>query len=264
MGLRLCVLGSGSSGNCTYVASPTTAVLIDAGLSARAVAARLARIGVSLDEIQGICVSHEHSDHVAGLSVLHRQHGIPLYANRGTIQGLRDRRDLGEMRWEVFPTGPVFAIGDLAISAFAVRHDTEEPVGFVVADRTAAIGVATDLGEPTAAVREQLRQCHAVVLEANHDEEMLLASRRPAWLKERILGPDGHLSNASAAAMLAEIANPRLRRVFLAHLSAECNTPERACRAARATLERAGHHHVELSLTHPDRISQIWDGRELR
>jgi phosphoribosyl 1,2-cyclic phosphodiesterase len=259
MGLRLCVLASGSSGNCTYVASRTTAILIDAGISARAIAERLARIGVPLEDISAVCVTHEHGDHVGGLGTLHAGAGMPLYANRGTLRGLHQREGLSGVRSNVFRTGEPFSIGDLVINAFPVQHDTEEPVGFVITGRSAAIGVSTDLGEATATVQERLSACDAVVIESNHDEEMLMASGRPRWLKERIRGPDGHLSNAGAGDLLFQIAGPHLQRVFLAHLSTECNTPAKARRAAADSLRRSGHGHVPLSLTHPDRVSEVWE-----
>lgn len=256
MSLRVCVLASGSSGNCTYIASPRSALLIDAGLSLRAIAARLGRIGVSLTGIDAVCVSHEHGDHVSGLGLLHRRYGMPLHASPGTMAALRERDGLSD---QAFRTEPDFRVGDLAVRTFPVSHDSAEPMGFVVSDGTTSVGIATDLGKATPTVMEHLGRCSTVILEANHDKEMLLASGRPRWLKERILGPWGHLSNEDSGAILAQIAGPDLRWAFLAHLSAECNTPGKARLATAVALDAAGQGHVTLALTHPDRNSEVWE-----
>ena len=258
MSLRLCILGSGSTGNCTFVASETTAILIDAGLSAKEIGIRLAKISASLASLRGICVSHEHSDHIGGLKTLHTRHAIPIYANEGTIQGMKNTKDLAEIPFQKFHTGSAFAIGDLAIEPFSVPHDAMEPVGFVIASGGQSVGVVTDIGMPTALVRERLKNCSAIVVESNHDEEMLRNSNRPWQLKQRISGRQGHLSNARAAQMLAEIAGPQLRRIFLAHLSAECNRQDIAWRTTRDALARAGQTHITISMTFPDSISEIW------
>ncbi len=258
MSLRLCILGSGSSGNCTYVASATTAILVDGGLSAKAIATRLEKIGASLEQVKGVCLSHEHSDHIAGLKTLQSKYAIPLFANEGTIQGLKNSKDLAALAWQKFQTGSAFEIGDLNIEPFSVPHDAMEPVGFVITCGAESIGIVTDLGIPTALVRERLKNCNAIVLESNHDEEMLMNSQRPWQLKQRILGRQGHLSNVRAAAMLAEIAGPHLQRVFLAHLSSECNRQDVAWRATRDALARAGHTHITISMTFPNQVSEIW------
>jgi phosphoribosyl 1,2-cyclic phosphodiesterase len=258
MGLRVCILGSGSSGNCAYVASAETAVLVDAGLSAREIARRLGEIGVPLSAVSAVCVSHEHQDHTAALGILHGRHGIPVYANQGTVEGLARDRKLEGVRWTVFTTGVPFAVGDLSIEPFAVSHDAYEPVGFALSGGGARVGIVTDIGAPTALVRERLRGCHAVVVESNHDERMLLDAPRPWHLKQRIMGRQGHMSNRGAAAMLCEIAGPQLAHVFLAHLSEDCNRPEIARRTAADMLGKAGHGHVRVSLTFPDRVSEVW------
>lgn len=258
MSLRLCILGSGSSGNCTFIASESTAILIDAGLSAREIGKRLEKIGASLDAIHGVCVSHEHSDHVGGLKTLHSRHEISIFANEGTIQFLQRDKDLASIAWKKFHTGSSFTIGDLTIESFSVPHDASEPVGFVISCGDESVGIVTDIGMPTALVRERLKKCRAVVVESNHDEEMLRNSNRPWQLKQRISGRQGHLSNARAAQMLAEIAGPHLQRVFLAHLSSECNRQDIAWRTTRDALHRAGHAHVTISMTFPDSVSEIW------
>ena len=260
MSLRVCVLGSGSSGNCTFIGCGSSAVLIDAGLSALQTSTRMEKIGASLSGVHGICVSHEHNDHTAGLRVLNRRHGIPVYANSATAEALRRDDELARLAWQVFSTGTMFPVGEFRIEPFTVPHDALDPVGFVVQANGTRVGVVTDMGMPTTLIREKLRSCHVIVLEANHDEDMLKRSKRPWSLIQRILGRQGHLCNDDAAKMLAEIAGPGLRHVFLAHISQQCNRGELALKTAEKTLRGNGHAHIKISLTYPDRISDVWEG----
>lgn len=252
--LRVCVLASGSSGNCIHVESATTAVLIDAGLSAKETFRRMAAAGLEPAKLRAICVSHEHSDHVAGLAMLHRKHGLPLYANGDTARAIRGA---GHLQWNLFSSGSPFAIGDIEILPFALPHDAYDPVGFVLSCGGARLGIATDLGMPTQLARERLRGCQLVVLEANHDETLLHGSFRPWALKQRILGRQGHLSNATAAALLADIADDTLQQVFLAHLSRECNNLDLALLTVRRHLEAAGLGRIRVLPTHPDKPSEF-------
>lgn len=253
--LRLSVLASGSSGNCTWVASESTGILIDAGLSARQTVVRLEQAGGCIDQIQAVCVSHEHQDHTAGLRVLHNRHGIPLYANAGTIDALSREPQLAALPWKLFSTGYGFAVGDLSIEPFSVPHDALDPVGFVISCGVLRVGVVTDMGMVTALIRERLRHCQAVVIESNHDDILLQNAARPWALKQRIRGRQGHLSNQAAANLLREIASPQLRHVFLAHLSEDCNRHDLALESAMLALTETGHSHVEVQLGFPDRIS---------
>jgi phosphoribosyl 1,2-cyclic phosphodiesterase len=258
--LRLCVLGSGSSGNAIFVATDATTVLIDAGLSCRQIALRLERIGSRIDQVQAVCLSHEHDDHASGLPVMVRKHAVPMYANSGTVEALRGHPKLGGLTgWTVFETGQAFTIGDLTFEPFSVPHDAYDPVGFVISDGRDRIGVMTDVGIPTKLIRQRLSNCRAVVIEANHDEHLLQEAPRPWSLKQRIRGRQGHLSNDHAAAILADIAGPNLQQVFLAHLSQECNREELALGLASRTLTAGGHTHVKVSLTFPDQVSEVWD-----
>ncbi len=258
MPLEICVLASGSSGNCTYVGDSHTAVLIDAGLSGKETARRLGEIGVTMDRIQAVCLTHEHGDHIAGISVLHRRHGIPIYANSGTLEYLRRDAALAALPWKIFTTGSPFAIGTLTLDPFSVSHDAYEPVGFVVSSGPARAGIATDVGMVTTLVRERLRGCHALVIEANHDLRMLDSAARPWSLKQRIRGRQGHLSNEQTAEFLAEIAGAGLEQVFLAHLSSECNDPGCAAHVVARALAAANHAHVQVQCAAPDRISARW------
>ena len=258
MAIRVCILGSGSSGNATLVGSDSTHILIDAGLSARELDRRLKELQLSASSLAGICVSHEHSDHTAGLRVLNLRHGVRLFGNAGTIEALNANDNTKGLQWQVFSTGMPFTVGDLQVEPFSVPHDAYDPVGFVVACGASRVGIVTDIGVPTSLVRERLRTCHAVVLESNHDETMLKDAERPWYLKQRIMGRQGHLSNERAASMLAEIATPDLSHVFLAHLSEQCNSEELAVATMRKRLDQAGHSHVKVCPTYPDRISEVW------
>ncbi len=256
--MKICVLASGSSGNCIFAESATTRILIDAGLSGRETARRLALIGAPLDSIKGVCLTHEHSDHTAGLAVLHTRSGIPLYANAGTIEALHKDDKLRNLKWQVFTTGADFNIGDLAITPFSVSHDAYEPVGFIVTADQARVGIVTDIGVCTHLVRERLRHCQVLVIEANHDERLLTDAQRPWHLKQRIAGRQGHLSNQHAAELIAEIADNELNQVFLFHLSLDCNRPELALKPTCEALRRRGLEHVQVNLTYADQISTIW------
>lgn len=258
MDLQVCVLGSGSSGNAIYIASGSIRVLIDAGLSAKQIALRLEQIGVVPEEIDGICVSHEHTDHVAGLRILQKRHGIPIYANAGTMSGIRRQPKSDEISVRIFETGSPFEIGDLTIDPFSVPHDAYDPVGFRIHAHTGCVGVATDLGMSTALVREKLKGCRAIVLEANHDDDLLREAPRPWPLKQRIRSRQGHLSNIDAARLITESATDALEHVFLAHLSSDCNTPETALRTVASQLRLDGLGHVSLEVSRADRITTTW------
>jgi len=257
MSLRVCVLASGSAGNCTLVASATTRILIDAGLSGRETLRRLEAIGVDPSTLSAVCLTHEHADHRTGLSVLHRRLKVPLYANAGTVEGVERDNKLAGLTWNVFTTGSPFEIGDLRIDPFSVAHDSYDPVGFVMSHGSACVGVVSDIGVVTGLVRERLRRCGLIVIEANHDEEVLKASARPWALKQRILGRQGHLSNRQAAELVAEIAGNGLRVVFLAHLSAECNAPHLAERTMRDLLVQSGCADIDIRVTYPDRPTEM-------
>ncbi len=256
--MKICILGSGSSGNCAYVGAGSTHLLVDAGLSGRETARRLGQLGVPLSAVNAVCLTHEHSDHIAGLATLHTRHGIPLYANAGTVEALGRDEKLGRLAWNVFTTGSPFRVGELLVEPFAVSHDAYEPVGFIVTAGPVRAGLVTDVGVITHLVRERLRRCRALVIESNHDARLLADARRPWQLKQRIAGRQGHLSNEHAAELIGELAGPDLSQVFLSHLSAECNRPDLALRTACAALERLGRARVRVELTFADRISAVW------
>jgi len=252
------VLASGSSGNCIYVGSGQTGLLVDAGLSGKETLRRLEALQLSPSRVRAICVSHEHNDHTSGLRALQRKYGLDLFANAGTIEALNRSPDMQDIQWKVFSTGFAFAVGDLTVEPFAVSHDAFEPVGFVVAAGRERVGIATDIGIATGLVRERLKGCRVLVIESNHDERLLQEARRPWHLKQRIAGRQGHLSNTSAGRLVCELAGPELERVFLVHLSEECNRHDLAMKTVQQILAQAGHARIRVSLTYPDRISDVW------
>lgn len=249
--MEVCVLASGSSGNCIYVAAGGTRLLLDFGLSMREVSRRLGEIGQSLDEIDAVLCTHDHTDHCRGLAVAARRHPFRLLANGGTAEAVERtvRNGATPPRWEVFESGAAFPVGTLTVESFSVPHDAADTVGYVVSDGRTRLGLCTDLGVATAVVRRRLAGCDALILEFNHDVEMVMQSERPWSLKQRILSRFGHLSNEDAAALLGELASTRLQVVFPAHLSEECNTAGLAERAARQALDRAGCNATRLVMT---------------
>lgn len=248
-----CPLGSGSKGNCTFLGTDRTKVLIDAGLSGREIERRLDQIGVSLQEIEAIFVTHEHTDHIQGLSTLAVKHKIPVFANYETAVQIVNLIGEGP-RFKIFSTGEPFRFQDLAVHPFSIPHDTPDPVGFTIETRHHRIGFCTDLGF-TSPVEEHLTGCDFLVLEANHDENMVWASARHAVHKRRVLGKTGHLSNEACGQLLTKLYHPALKHVHLAHLSSECNHPNKAMDVVKSLLEAA---HIDLPLTiaWQDRVSQ--------
>lgn len=239
--MRFTILGSGSRGNAAMVASGKVTILIDAGFSCATLGRRLESAGhPGVAALDAVVITHEHSDHVAGLPVLIRRCGAPVYCNRDTLHAVTETfPDIDRSRFRVFATGREFEIEGVRFFPFSVPHDAMDPVGFRIENGDSRLAVATDLGRPTHLVSEHLRGCGAIVLEFNHDPDMLQRSRRPWSLKQRVLGAHGHLSNSGAGALLAGVACERLSHVVLAHLSEECNRPEIALAAARNALAHA-------------------------
>ena len=232
------VLASGSKGNAIYIQSGGTALLIDAGISARRITNGLAEIGVKPADLSGILLTHEHSDHVAGLPVFCRKYGVPVYAKEATWYGLNSRRDIEPACCRVLQNS--LKLGELSIEAFSIPHDAADPVGFVLTNGGDKCTVATDVGFVTDVVRTALEDADVVVLEANHDVNMLKNGSYPRVLQQRIMSNRGHLSNADAAWTLAKLPPKANMDVFLAHLSHENNTPGLAYNTVRDVLETAG------------------------
>ncbi|MBS4167554.1 MBL fold metallo-hydrolase [Parachlamydia sp. AcF125] len=232
-------LASGSKGNCVYVGTQNTKILIDAGISGRRIKEELARLNVKLTDIDAIFVTHEHADHIAGLKVLAYRLGIPIFANHETAKGIVEYfHDCP--KFKIFTTGEPFLLGDLEVHPFSIQHDTIDPVGFTIKTDQLKLGFCTDLGFVTSLVRHQLQNCDYLYVEANHQPSMVYASSRPMIYKQRVLSRSGHLSNEACAELLSDIAHERLKHVHLAHLSSECNTPETALQVIKGFLQNQG------------------------
>jgi phosphoribosyl 1,2-cyclic phosphodiesterase len=246
--VSLTILGSGSAGNCAYVETDDARILIDAGFSLRQIRKRLATIGRAPENLSAILITHEHSDHVQGLVALTAKLNIPIYCNRPTQEAIQYQLGLTG-QWRVFSTGSGFEVGDVLVETFSVPHDAQEPVGFLLRTPSANIGFLTDLGHVNRMVLERVRPAHVLVLEANHDVKMVQdCPHRPWSLKQRILGRHGHLSNEGAADTVEQLMSSDFRRLYLGHLSRECNRPELAHRVMQERLQKIGAAHVHLEL----------------
>ena len=231
MAMRFSMLGSGSAGNSALLQTDNTRVLVDAGFSARRLAELLAEHGEKLENIDAILLTHEHSDHAAGLNGLARHPHIRVFANRATAAALQTGLKY-RPNWNLFETGATFRFRDLEVSSFAVPHDAQDPVGFLIAhgeddllSPRRSLAWLTDLGHAPAHVLERIREADVLVVEANHCPQMLEADTKRPWsTKQRISGRHGHLSNAAARELLEGVTSPRWRHVFLAHLSRDCNS----------------------------------------
>ena len=239
------VLASGSSGNALLVRSGGCAVLVDAGLSAKRLADHLDGHGLKAGDLAGILLTHEHGDHARGLKVLCGKYRVPVFATPLTAESLRRSGVVAD--WNLFSSGAAFSVGAFEVAAFSVPHDAADPVGFVLRSGGRNFGVLTDLGFATRQVVESVRGVDGLLIETNHDEELLQKDKKRPWsVKQRILSRHGHLSNAAAAGIVAQIATAALRHVILGHLSQDCNSSDLASRAVGQELESAGHREVTI------------------
>ena len=270
MSVKFTILGSGSAGNCAYVETENCRILVDAGFSPRQIRTRLASIGRTPENLTAILITHEHSDHIAGLLGLADKFQIPVFCNRdtqdATIWTFKNKWSKktnlaletadtfkSKINWQLFTTGASFEIADVLIETFSIPHDAQDPVGFLLRTAAGNIGFATDLGHTTRLVLDRIRAANVLVLESNHDVKMLQDCPRRAWpLKQRILGRHGHLSNVAAAEAAAQIMSAELKYLYLAHLSRECNKPELAQHVMAEQLHHIGATHVRLQLAAQD------------
>jgi phosphoribosyl 1,2-cyclic phosphodiesterase len=247
MAMRFSILGSGSSGNSALLQTDNARVLVDAGFSVKRLAGMLEELGEKFENIDAIFLTHEHGDHAAAISGLARFPKIKVFANRATSQTLQSGLK-HQVPWSIFETGHTFHFRDLEISSFAVPHDAQEPVGFIIAhgeddlfSARCSLAWLTDLGHAPQHVRERIKEVDVLVVEANHCPHMLEADTRRPWsTKQRISGRHGHLSNEAARELLSSIVSPRWRHVFFAHLSRDCNSAaavESACGAILAARQ---------------------------
>ncbi len=240
--MRIAVLGSGSRGNATLVEAGPTRLLVDAGFSGRDLESRLECVGVTPDELAAILITHEHADHTRGMGVLARRWRLPLYLTRVT-HGVSSRLLRGTEQIRHYRATEPFLIGDVEVRPFLTAHDAADPVALCLRDARTGyrLGIATDLGRPTAAVRHALSGCDVLLLEANHDEVLLRTGPYPWSVKQRIASSHGHLSNQAAARLAADLWHPGLAAVVLVHLSGACNEPRYAHAAVDAELRRKGY-----------------------
>ena len=254
--MKVTILGSGSAGNCTFVETETTRILVDAGLSGRQICQRLTTIGRDPEQLDGVILTHEHGDHTRGLTALCKYRTVIVYANRLTAEAIHQNPDYQnglQISWRLFATGCAFEIGDLKIESFSVPHDANDPVGYVIHCGGQSLGVLTDLGHATKLVVDRVRLTNALVLEANHDLKLLQEDTARPWAtKQRIMSRHGHLSNDAAATLASEIASDKLRQVFLAHLSRDCNRPELARQVVGERLRKIGAGHVAVTVATQD------------
>ena len=223
--LQFSLLGSGSGGNAILVVSDHTKILIDNGLSFKKLNEHVTEIGQSLDGLDAVLVTHEHSDHVLGVGIIARKLNVPIYLTRATHERLPDR--IGEIpQVKFFDSGDMLAIGDLEITSFSVSHDAADPVSFTVRANGVKLGFATDLGHSSQLVKRRLDGCHALILESNYCPEMLRKGDYPPQIQQRIRSRQGHLSNQAMSSLLHALLHNALQKVVLVHISENNNTPE--------------------------------------
>lgn len=237
--MRLCSIASGSSGNCIYVGSEATHLLVDVGISGKRTESGLHELGLTGRDIDGILITHEHSDHISGLGVLARKYEIPIYATAGTIEAMRYDKSLGNLEEGLFrevQEDKKLTIKDLTVNPMHISHDAAQPVGYRISYGNKKVAVCTDLGVYNDYTVECLKGMDALLLEANHDVNMLQVGPYPYYLKQRILGERGHLSNENSGRLLCRILHDNLKTVLLGHLSKENNLPELAYESVRMEI----------------------------
>lgn len=237
--MRISTVASGSSGNCIYVGSDNTHILIDAGISKKRTETGLRANDIDMKDISAILVTHEHTDHINGLGVISRKYEIPIYATGKTIEEIKNNKKLGEIPEELYVEineDNHFNVGDLDICPFAISHDAVQPVAYRINCGGKAVAVATDMGKYNDYIVSNLEKLDALVIEANHDIRMLLAGTYPYYLKQRILGDRGHLSNEMSGRLINAILHDGIKHILLGHLSKENNYEELAYETVRSEI----------------------------
>ena len=250
-------LASGSEGNCLLLSDGGVHLLLDAGISTRRIKAGLLQLGLTMADVDGVLITHEHSDHVSGLQTMVKHHRIPIYTSPGTARQLAYRIAGIESLLRPVEPGAVFSVGDCRVTVFRTSHDAAQSVDYRV-DGSASVGFLTDTGYVTPEAEAALAGVDTLVLESNHDEDWLLSGPYSYYLKQRILGNRGHLSNDAAAALAQRMASAGTRQFVLAHLSRENNTPQRAYDTVRRALDACGAS-VELLVAPRDELSPAYE-----
>ena len=251
--MKICVLGSSSSGNATAIWTKKTKILIDAGFSAREVKNRLVSIDLDPQDLDGILLSHEHTDHTKGVGALSRKYEIPVYANKATFSAVKN---LGKVfKKNIYDSHSDFKLGDINITPLVVPHDASEPNAFIFKNKKKKVTLATDLGTPTPVFFSDAEDSDLYILESNYDKNMLLSGRYPQFLKKRILSDFGHLSNLTSARTLKQVIGSKTKHVLLAHISQNNNTPALALKSANKHLK--GIKGLKVGLTFPDKCTGI-------
>lgn len=262
--MRLVSIASGSSGNCIYAGTESAHILIDAGISNKRIEQGLNDIGVKGSELDGVFITHEHSDHVKGLGVLARKHGVPIYATKETLKEIGEMKYLGEYPEELFrpilPDAEV-QVGDMEIKPFRIDHDAANPVAYRIRSGRKTAAVATDMGHFDQYIIEHLQGLDALLLESNHDVRMLETGPYPYYLKQRILGDFGHLSNDNAGRLLNYILHDNMKHILLGHLSKENNFEELAYETVKVEIDQGDHHYhsgdFHIAVAKRDEMSEI-------
>ncbi len=263
MTIQFCSLASGSSGNCHFITDKDKFLLIDAGLSGKQIQSKLNEIGIEPSKLSGILISHEHSDHIHGAGILSRRFNIPIYANEGTWEGMEHK--LGNIKAEnirLFESNKPFQMGNFRVMPYSISHDANEPVGFSLINEGVKICITTDLGHMTESIMEEISDSDLVVLESNHDVEMLKAGGYPYYLKRRILSDMGHLSNEAAGNAIVDMVKRNVKSVMLAHLSKDNNFPELAMETIKSilTINRVVFNKdIKIDLALRDRVSHYYE-----
>ncbi len=263
MSIRFTILASGSTGNAMVVDSGEARLLVDAGFSGRKLEQLLQQRGLSCEQLDGLLITHEHADHVKGAGVLARKHGLQIYANEKTWQAME--KQIGEVKEEqrkYIVTGEKLDFGSMTVDTFPLSHDAADPIGYSFYDGDCKVSIVTDTGYVSPAIKEKIRESDVIILEANHDIDMLRAGHYPWNVKRRILSDVGHLSNHDAGEVLFDLIHERTQRVYLAHLSRDHNLQELASLTVQQVVEEMGislqERNIRLMNTYYDRPTE-WD-----
>lgn len=262
--MRLCSIASGSSGNCIYVGDENTHLLVDAGISKKRIDAGLDTLNIQGNQINGILITHEHVDHIQGLGVFSRKYEVPIYGTKGTIEGIKNCKNLGKMPEGLLheiSTDVDYQLGSITIRPFKISHDANEPSGYRMSNGAKSVAVATDLGIYDSYIVENLKDLNAIVLEANHDIHMLEVGPYPYNLKRRVMGDKGHLSNELSGRLLCDILHDNLEYVVLGHLSKENNYEELAFETVKLEVTMGNNPYkgedISIMVAKRDTVSKI-------